>query len=183
MLTRSLLTTHAQLLLIGDSGVGKSCLLLRFAVSPLEASVVGVDEPGPSLTKRHTPKNAGRYLHRELHQHDRRGLCELRAAPRLRTCRCSCVMLRHAALWDRQLWFPLQLLVSLAPGYTLAADVAHAMTSPELGTRAENPHRGVGWQGHQAADREWLVRWLQTAGAACRLAVAGTAACSCAYLV
>jgi predicted ATPase len=25
--------THTQLLLIGDSGVGKSCLLLRFAVS------------------------------------------------------------------------------------------------------------------------------------------------------
>lgn len=37
-----------KLLLIGDSGVGKSCLLLRFAVSPPEAGSRAYKNPEPS---------------------------------------------------------------------------------------------------------------------------------------
>lgn len=79
---------RAQLLLIGDSGVGKSCLLLRFAVSWLQSRTarrraarapLARSRPRPRQLLIHPslpPPTTGRYLHRELHQHHRRGLCE-----------------------------------------------------------------------------------------------------------
>lgn len=84
-----------KLVLIGDSGVGKSCLLLRFAVSAPEAKgregdqcQQGCKAEPQACTARKTmidcmllfpslPPPAGRCLHRELYQHHRCGLCEL----------------------------------------------------------------------------------------------------------
>lgn len=76
-----------KLLLIGDSGVGKSCLLLRFAVSyycqPLNDSAPPINSAislfccWPDLVLCcHLPSTlpAGRHLHRELHQHHWSGL-------------------------------------------------------------------------------------------------------------
>eukprot|EP00955_Chlamydomonas_euryale_P050724 354635-Chlamydomonas_euryale.AAC.3 len=71
--------THSQLLLIGDSGVGKSCLLLRFAVSGGEAPRAAAREPRATtiLTLVPLPRvAAGRHLHRELHLHHRRRFCK-----------------------------------------------------------------------------------------------------------
>lgn len=72
-----------KLLLIGDSGVGKSCLLLRFSVSfSLLGNIFLI------IVKRESGVEevvdlifvviifSGRYLHRQLHQHNRRGFCK-----------------------------------------------------------------------------------------------------------
>lgn len=58
-----------KLLLIGDSGVGKSCLLLRFAVS------FPVSDPSEcrDLGLKRCCSCAGWHLHWELHQHHRSG--------------------------------------------------------------------------------------------------------------
>lgn len=78
-----------KLLLIGDSGVGKSCLLLRFAVSILTVYTItvhsylvsGVLVPSVKKCSFLDLSNCslslfppGRHLHRELHQHHRRRL-------------------------------------------------------------------------------------------------------------
>lgn len=68
-----------QLLLIGDSGVGKSCLLLRFAVSASTAADCGWHNK-TVLAVFHSCAfwlmPAGRHLHGELHLHHRCRLCE-----------------------------------------------------------------------------------------------------------
>jgi predicted ATP-dependent serine protease len=72
-----------KLLLIGDSGVGKSCLLLRFAVSAAATlrSCRRVSTFADSKKKKKKKKKiclllSGRHLHRELHFDDWRGLCK-----------------------------------------------------------------------------------------------------------
>ncbi len=72
----------AQLLLIGDSGVGKSCLLLRFAVGTASFLCPPALPPlallfySPERVLTPSVRPAGRYVHRELHLYHRRGLCE-----------------------------------------------------------------------------------------------------------
>lgn len=62
-----------KLLLIGDSGVGKSCLLLRFAVGMVETRFLFF-LICCILRDNCEPLGAGRHLHRELHLHHRSGL-------------------------------------------------------------------------------------------------------------
>ena len=58
-----------KLVIIGDSGVGKSSLLMRFAVCP------GGCRRGAGRSTFVVPA-AGRHVPRGVHQHDRGGLCE-----------------------------------------------------------------------------------------------------------
>ena len=110
---------HPQLLLIGDSGVGKSCLLLRFAVrrrrpppvralAPAARPVCSPQLPDCAAVDR---VHAGRHIHGELHLHHRRGLCEWAGEGReleghpARWFDASCAAAAHAKQRHLQ-WLP-----------------------------------------------------------------------------
>lgn len=83
-----------KLLLIGDSGVGKSCLLLRFAVSSpvLDTSNRVLWHQSEALL---LSMSAGRHLHWELHQHHRSGFQDphhraRREDHQAADCKCAC---------------------------------------------------------------------------------------------
>lgn len=110
-----------KLLLIGDSGVGKSCLLLRFAVSsPVSDTsnrVLWHQSEALLLSI-----SAGRHLHWELHQHHRSGFQDphhraRREDHQTADCKCACkhsfnqcncsnwaALPRHCLTFDRDTW-------------------------------------------------------------------------------